>query len=161
MYGTPGDDVIETQWGATTSFCGFDWDSLNLEFVTIGGTPFEQRVQMWGDEGNDILWSESNGPAYLDGGWGADFLFSDRSDGFFFGGADADELFISGPGNGGTISGDGGQMPFISIYEGDDWLRLEASTGTPQITTCGGGTGDAWCGIGTRPSDCEFTVCPM
>jgi hypothetical protein len=144
MIGSYGDDSLKVTDGAI--HCGYELDAVDFAI------PSRNKINMRGDDGNDFMWVLSNGAnAYMLGQLGDDVMYSERGDVYIDGDIGNDEI---------GVKGNGENAGFYWGGEGDDWLFLSGALSEFNLMGCGGGAGDWWCGSGTRPDDCEATVCP-
>ncbi len=140
LLGNYHNDILRTV-GVQEEWCGFPFAALAFD------NPLNNVIHMDGDEGNDILWVESNGAhATLLGGAGIDHIMSNRADVAAIGQWGDDNIVIHGDQDGGLYSGE----------DGNDTVSYSGISS--PFLVCGDGT-DQWCGPNTL-LDCEQALNP-
>lgn len=137
IQGSYGDDWLMIT-GGWIHHCGY-WLA-----PVVFNRPQVNQINVDGDDGNDQIYSNSNGNnAYLLGQAGDDGLFTSRADVYIDGGIGDDYISVHGDESGG----------FYWADHGNDYLYYFGSNPF-ALMGCGDGM-DGWMGPGTRPADCE------
>lgn len=139
LVGGGGDDTIMIVSEFGTSFCGytlFEPVANSYQITVLAGSGNDTvfsglggNHDLYGDDGNDFLWTLNSTNAFVDGGPHNDILASS-----YYGGGSGSQLIGHG---------------------GNDCLYINDSQSISA--DCGDGT-DSWDGPGTRPASCETTV---
>lgn len=135
FFGQSG-DLIYVQ-DQSVDFCG-----ARLGVPLYNG----RHLDLFGGDGDNVMWSLSTGNTWIDGGTGKDQIYSGRGSAQLSGWGGDDKLWASGSGTG---------LKVLGGY-GDDCLTISTNL-TPTKMSCGEGS-DRWAGPGTRPADCEATA---
>jgi hypothetical protein len=104
VHGEYEGDLIETpSVGSSISMCGFENVALTLQWVPVAGNQLnQQRIDLYGHEGDDTIMSHANGGGgFLNGGPDNDYIYTSRADRFIYGGPGHDYIDVDGDESGG------------------------------------------------------------